>query len=41
MSKGTVQFPLDQPMPLSLVTRIVKFRVREQLEKAKAKGKKK
>jgi uncharacterized protein YdhG (YjbR/CyaY superfamily) len=27
--KGSVQFPLDKPMPLSLVTRIVKFRVAE------------
>jgi uncharacterized protein YdhG (YjbR/CyaY superfamily) len=28
-SKGAVQFPLDEPLPLKLVTRIVKFRVRE------------
>jgi uncharacterized protein YdhG (YjbR/CyaY superfamily) len=27
--KGSVQFPLDQPMPLSLISRIVKFRVKE------------
>src|SRR6188768_520730 len=27
-SKGTVQFPLDRPIPLSLVTRIVKYRVK-------------
>ncbi len=33
--KGSVQFPLDQPMPLDLITRIVKFRVQENLEKAK------
>lgn len=32
-SKGTVQFPLDQPMPLRLVTKIVKFRVKQNLEK--------
>ena len=25
--KGSVQFPLDEPMPLSLVERIVKFRI--------------
>ena len=38
--KGTVQFPLDNPMPLNLITRIVKFRIKENLEKA-AKLKKK
>ncbi len=41
-SKGSVQFPLDQPMPLQLVSRIVKFRVAEQLKKGtvkKPKGK--
>jgi uncharacterized protein YdhG (YjbR/CyaY superfamily) len=27
--KGSVQFPLDQPMPLELITGIVKFRVAE------------
>lgn len=27
--KGSVQFPLDQPIPLDLITRIVKFRVSE------------
>lgn len=36
--KGSVQFPLDQPMPLDLITRIVKFRVAENLAKG---GKKK
>lgn len=35
--KGTVQFPLDEPIPLSLITRIVKFKVKENIEKAKAK----
>ena len=39
--KGTVRFPLDQPIPFGLITRIVKFRVKENLERAKAKGKKK
>ena len=33
-SKGTVQFPLDQPLPLDLVTEIVKYRIKENLEKA-------
>ena len=36
--KGSVQFPLSQPVPLDLITRIVKFRVKESSEKA---GKKK
>jgi uncharacterized protein YdhG (YjbR/CyaY superfamily) len=39
--KGSVQFPLDQPMPCDLITKIVKFRVKENLEKAAAKEKKK
>lgn len=34
-SKGTVQFPLDRPLPLTLVTKIVKFRVKQNLEKKK------
>ena len=29
-SKGAVQFPLDRPLPLPLIRRIVRFRVREQ-----------
>jgi uncharacterized protein YdhG (YjbR/CyaY superfamily) len=28
-SKGTVQFPLDRPIPFGLVKRIVRFRVKE------------
>lgn len=28
-SKGAVRFPLDRPLPLGLITRIVKFRVKE------------
>lgn len=38
-AKGSVQFPLDKPLPLSLITRIVKFRVKENLEKTKQKQK--
>jgi uncharacterized protein YdhG (YjbR/CyaY superfamily) len=38
-AKGSVQFPIEKPLPLSLITKIVKFRVKENLEKA-AKGKK-
>lgn len=38
-AKGSVQFPLDEPMPLSLIGRIVRFRVKEQLELAKGRRK--
>ena len=38
--KGTVRFPLDKPIPFGLIRRIVMFRVQENLERAKAKGKK-
>ena len=37
--KGSVQFPLDRPIPYALITKIVKFRVKENSEKAKAKRK--
>jgi uncharacterized protein YdhG (YjbR/CyaY superfamily) len=37
--KGSVQFPIDQPMPLELIAQIVEFRVIENQEKAKAKKK--
>ncbi|WP_409417254.1 iron chaperone [Flavobacterium sp. PS2] len=33
--KGSIQFPLDKPMPLDLITKIVNFRVKENLEKIK------
>lgn len=33
--KGTVRFSLDKPLPLDLVTKIVKFRVTENLAKKK------
>ncbi len=36
-AKGTVQFPLDKPMPLDLIIKIVKFRVKKNLEKAEKK----
>ncbi len=37
--KGSVQFPVDKPLPLELITKIVKFRVKENLERAKNKNK--
>jgi uncharacterized protein YdhG (YjbR/CyaY superfamily) len=40
-SKGAVQFPLDKPLPLALIRRIVKFRVAENLQKAEGKPHKK
>lgn len=39
--KGSVQFPLDQPMPWDLITCIVRFRVQENLAKLKVKKAKK
>jgi len=32
-AKGSVQFPLNQPMPLALIAKITKYRVQQQLEK--------
>jgi len=31
--RGTVQFPLERPLPLALIRRMTKFRVRESVEK--------
>ena len=36
-SKGAIQFPIDKPMPLDLITKIVKLRVKETQEKEKGK----
>jgi len=33
MSKGTVRFPLDKPIPLELISKIVEFRVMEHKAK--------
>jgi uncharacterized protein YdhG (YjbR/CyaY superfamily) len=33
--KGTVQFPLNQPMPLDLIKRIVRFKAKAIMEKSK------
>jgi uncharacterized protein YdhG (YjbR/CyaY superfamily) len=38
--KGNLQFPLDQPIPYDLITRIVKLRVKQDLMKAAAKRRK-
>ena len=36
--KGTLKFPLDKPIPFDLISKIVKFRVTENLDKAAAKA---
>ncbi len=36
-SKGAVQFPKNQPLPLSLISKIVAYRVKENLERKKKK----
>lgn len=39
-AKGSVQFPLDAPIPYSLIKKIVMFRVKENREKAASKASK-
>jgi uncharacterized protein YdhG (YjbR/CyaY superfamily) len=38
--KGSIRFPIDRPIPFDLISKIVKFRVREYLDRAEAKKKK-
>lgn len=38
VSRGTIQFPLDRPLPLALVRRIVKFRLKENRARWRAAG---
>src|SRR5271169_1792015 len=38
-AKGSVQFPLDKPIPFGLISKMVKFRVKENLERSVAKRK--
>jgi uncharacterized protein YdhG (YjbR/CyaY superfamily) len=40
-AKGSVQFPIDKPLPLELVSKIVEFRVAENLRNAEIKSSKK
>ncbi|MEO8356694.1 MAG: DUF1801 domain-containing protein [Chloroflexota bacterium] len=40
-AKGSIKFPIDEPLPLELIGKIVKFRVTENLKKAETKSKKK
>ena len=37
--KGSIQFPLDKPMPLSLIDKMVRYRVQENSEKLERKKK--
>lgn len=37
-SKGAIQFPVDQPLPVSLIKKIVQFKVKEDVERAEAKA---
>jgi uncharacterized protein YdhG (YjbR/CyaY superfamily) len=40
-AKGSIQFPLDKPLPLDLISRIVAFRLNENIMKAELKALKK
>jgi uncharacterized protein YdhG (YjbR/CyaY superfamily) len=40
-AKGSVKFPIDKPLPLELIGKIVKFRVTENLKRAEIKLSKK
>ena len=39
IAKGSIKFPNDKPLPLDLITRIVKFRVAENLRRTESKKK--
>ena len=39
-TKGAVRFPIDQPLPMELISRIVRFRVAASLAAAEAKARK-
>jgi len=38
-AKGSIRFPLGKPIPFDLISKIVKFRVKENLERVEAKRK--
>jgi uncharacterized protein YdhG (YjbR/CyaY superfamily) len=38
VSKGTIRFPLSEPVPVNLVERIAKFKLKEAADRAKAKA---
>lgn len=35
VTKGTIRFPIDKPLPMDLITKIVKFRLKQNLERKK------
>jgi len=39
-AKGSIKFPIDRPLPLDLISKIVQFRVAENLRKAELKSSK-
>ncbi len=39
-AKGSVQFPIDKPLPFELIRKIVKYRIKENIQKAEKKSKK-
>jgi uncharacterized protein YdhG (YjbR/CyaY superfamily) len=39
-AKGSIRFPKDKPLPLTLIRKIVKFRVAENIKRAEAKSNK-
>jgi|SRR6185437_11620641 len=38
VSKGTIRFPLSQPVPVKLIERIAKFRIKEAAQRSQAKA---
>jgi uncharacterized protein YdhG (YjbR/CyaY superfamily) len=38
--KGNLKFPLDEPIPYDLITKVVKFRIKQQQERARSRRKK-
>ena len=37
--KGSVQFPINKPLPITLIKKMVKFRMKENIERVKSKNK--
>lgn len=40
VEKSTMRIPMDKPIPFDLISRLVQIRIQENLDRAKAKGKK-
>lgn len=39
VGKGTIRFPFDEPVPVALIQKIAKFRVKENLQRGKIRAK--